>query len=116
MKLYYYGKSFDRHNESTFKGSIYTADVEHALTLERGTQEFEDYIEDLCDKFGVDYMSVVTHLVNHFQLTTNESLDQIKDGLPVDVLTEECEYGLGVTKEKAKLAYVNIADNDDEDW
>lgn len=110
--LFYFGEEYGRSEVTPFKGRIDSMDIKRITEIGDDEYAQDDFLHVLSESKGHKY-SLVIHLI--ISEMDKESLNSILAGASGSVLCDEIVFGIGNTKEKAMLAFADVA-NDDEDW
>jgi len=133
MTVYVFGSTYDLTGKVTEKG---TFDKDKLIELfqiaidAKGTDKYDSVIDDIGELIGdmTDNIAVETAIMavingddlidSHTIEAMTERFNKIKNGERLGVDMEECAFGIGMSKNDAKLAYVDIGETeeDDDNW
>jgi hypothetical protein len=118
-ELFVYGKFFSRGDESTIKFRVNSEDVLEAAKLFKADDEaVENFLEKKYEDIGASETALFREIIVGGIVGEAVVID-LENGFGVQ--GEEFEFGVGKTKDAAKLAFVNLERGDDgagsdEDW
>jgi hypothetical protein len=114
--LYVYGKEYGRFSENTIKERVSVDLVEKAM-LVSNEEEFEDFMES-DEVEGLEW-AVSVMLGEMAQSSYMEQKDKIQEGWNTNkaftVELEEYSFGVATTPQQAKIVWLSLDDDGDEE-
>lgn len=114
--VYVFGEEYGRHGETTRRFTVDAVDIERAIAIAVKGKDNDAFLEEMTTKYGWKQSTGISVVFYHNNPAKMQEDWKAHRSFGVDY--EEGVYGVGNTKEKAKVAYVNekAVRDGDSDW